>query len=120
MLLIFNDGWLIAGCCSVPVGIKLCVVYLVFFLRAFSRALKILRSQGGVLFPRPMSSARSRAERAEIGRASIGDDGVEGESRMGGGGLSTASMTEASAAGSGSEGGEEDVEAAKGGPEEIV
>lgn len=67
-----------------------------------------------------MSSARSRAERAEIGRASIGDDGVEGGSRMGGGGLSTASMTEASAAGSGSGGGEEEVEASTGGPEEIV
>lgn len=112
--------WLIAGCCSVPVGIKLCVVYLVFFLRAFSRALKILWSHGGVLFPGPISSARSRAERAEIGRASIGDDGMEGVSRMGGGGLSTASMTGASAAGSGSGGGEEEVEAAKGEPEEIV
>lgn len=62
-----------------------------------------------------MSSARSRAERAEIGRASIGDDGMEGGSRMGGGGLSTASMTEASASGSSSGGGEEEAEATKGG-----
>lgn len=49
-------------------------VYPVVFLRAFSRAVTILWSHGGVLLPGLMSSALSRAERAVIGRAALGDD----------------------------------------------
>lgn len=97
--------------------IKLCVVYPVFFLRAFSRALKILWSHEGILFPGLMSSALSRAERAEIGRTALGDGGMEGGSRIGGGGISTASMSKASAASSDSGGDGEEVEASEGGPE---
>lgn len=41
-------------------------VYLVGFRRAFSRAVTILRSHCAALLPGLMSSALSRAERAEI------------------------------------------------------
>lgn len=55
-----------------------CVLYLLVFLRAFCRALKILWSPGGVLFPGLISSALSRAESAETGRSGLGDGGTDG------------------------------------------
>lgn len=82
------------------------------FLRAFSRALKILRSHGGVRFPVLMSSALSRAERAEMGRTALGDGGMVGGSRTGGGSISTALIVGVSGSGGDGEG----VEAVDGGP----
>lgn len=112
-ILIFPSQLLLKNCVS-----ALCAVYLVVFLRAFSRALKILWSHGGVFFPGFMSSALSRAERAEIGRSALGDGGVDGVSMTEGG---TAAMitasTSASAVISGSGGGGDGVEASGGGPE---
>lgn len=88
------------------------------FLRAFSRALKILWSHGVVFF---MSSARSRAVSAVsavVGRSGLGEGGIDGGSTIREGGFSTgimftASIT-ASAASSGSGGDGEGVEATGG------
>lgn len=97
-----------------PQGLCPTDVYLVGFLRAFSRALKILRSHVGVLFPGLMSPALSRADRAEIGRSALGDDWEEGGSGKGGGGTSTSSLKTASAAGAGPGGAGEEVKSGVG------
>lgn len=59
-------------------------------MRAFSKALKILASHD-VLLAGLMSSALSRADRAEIGRVAFGDGGMVGGSRTGGGSTSIVS-----------------------------
>lgn len=101
---------------------EVCVVYLMVFLRAFSRAFKILWSAGEVRFPGLMSSALSRAESAEIERSALGDDGgMDEESVTGGEGFSTATIFTASIpaspviSGSGSDG--DGLEATTEGPE---
>ena len=83
-----------------------CVVYLPLFLRAFSRAWRILWSVG-VRFPELMSAALSRAERAEIGRSSLGDDCRDGGSVIRGG-FSTAAILTASMPASENSGGDGD------------
>ena len=61
-----------------------------------------------------MSSALSRAERAEIGRSALGDGGMDGGSMTGEGGFSTAAIITASIPGtaaiSGSDGDGDGVE----------
>lgn len=79
-------------CIAYSALIKLCFFYLVAFLRAFSRALKILWSIE-ILF---LSPALSRAERAETGCSALRDDEMDGRSMTGGGGVSTAAMCTAS------------------------